>query len=88
MKAIIACAALAGWLAVPSALAQQPQRVEPPAANTPRDVSPPDRSRGGTVIKPPRDVDPGIKAPTPPAKVFPMPVIKPPVTPAPAKPER
>lgn len=32
----------------------------------------------GTVIRPPPSVDPGIKAPTPKAEHFPMPVIKPP----------
>ena len=43
-------------------------------------VPPPQRARGG-VIDPPTAVDPGIGQPTPPAKLFPTPVVKPPQSP-------
>ena len=53
---------------------------DPPPVKTPPVANPPD----GTAIKPPRTVDPGIEAKTPPATRFTMPVI----TPTPSAPPR
>jgi hypothetical protein len=55
----------------------QAGQAVPPAAKG-QDNAPQRPDIGATVIKPPAQVDPGIRAPTPSSRQFPMPVIKPP----------
>ena len=87
MRTGVAAGTLIGLLAAPLiAAAQQPQAVKPPASSAP--TAPPEAPGNSTVIRPPAHIDPGIKAPAPKAKLFPMPVIKPPVAQMPSKPER
>ena len=77
MRMAFAFAAGSLLLAMPVAAAPQDP---PPAVKTMPKANPPD----GTVIKPPRTVDPGIQAKTPAPEHFPTPVI----TPAPSAPPR
>jgi hypothetical protein len=70
-RVILVSGLAASSLAPRPALAQNP----PPAPRTtPPDAKP---GSGGSVIKPPAQVDPGIKAKTPSGQHFPMPVINP-----------
>jgi len=60
-----------------------PEKVAPPArlGTGPQAVMPRPGTRTGSVIRPPRAVDPGIAAPPPAAGNYTMPVIPPPANP-------
>jgi hypothetical protein len=91
MRSLITCLALV--LLAGSALAQTKDEREPPKSPPPPLPLPPTEGEGSGssmserlsetqgVIKPPQDVDPGIKRPTPPTGPNSMPVIPPPGTP-------